>query len=162
MSVDYEIYDLGDVKLQRGATLRGCKLAYKTFGTLNAAKDNVIVYPTWYSGQHYDNEWLVGAGRALDATELEQVARWATGDLRPHLTVVLDVEPSAGLARFEGRDRIEGESLEFHQRVRQAFLDLAAQDPDHYLVLDARASIDEIAAEIAARVEPLLARAVRR
>ena len=103
-----------------------------------------------------------GAGRALDATELEQVARWATGDLRPHLTVVLDVEPSAGLARFEGRDRIEGESLEFHQRVRQAFLDLAAQDPDHYLVLDARASIDEIAAEIAARVEPLLVRAVRR
>src|SRR6185437_14152177 len=66
MSLDYEIYDLGDVKLQRGATLRDCKLAYKTFGTLNAAKDNVIVYPTWYSGQHYDNEWLIGEGRALD------------------------------------------------------------------------------------------------
>ena len=46
--------------------MRGCKLAYKTFGTLNAAKDNVIVYPTWYSGQHYDNEWLIGEGRALD------------------------------------------------------------------------------------------------
>ncbi len=66
MSLDYDIYDLGDVSLQGGATLRGCKLAYKTFGTLNAAKDNVIVYPTWYSGQHYDNEWLVGEGRALD------------------------------------------------------------------------------------------------
>ena len=66
MSLDYEIYDLGDVRLQRGATLRDCKLAYKTFGTLNAAKDNVIVYPTWYSGQHYDNEWLIGEGRALD------------------------------------------------------------------------------------------------
>ena len=69
MSVDYEIYDLGDVKLQRGATLRGCKLAYKTFGTLSAAKDNVIVYPTWYSGQHYDNEWLIGEGRALDPSK---------------------------------------------------------------------------------------------
>jgi dTMP kinase len=103
-----------------------------------------------------------GAGRALEVAELEQVARWATGDLRPHLTVVLDVEPSAGLARFEGRDRIEGESLAFHQRVRLAFLDLAAQDPDHYLVVDARASIEEIAAAIAARVEPLLDRAVRR
>ncbi len=66
MSVDYEIYDLGDVRLQRGATIRNCKLAYKTFGQLNAEKNNVIVYPTWYSGQHYDNEWLIGRGRALD------------------------------------------------------------------------------------------------
>ena len=63
---DYAIYELGNVVLQRGATLRGCKLAYKTYGTLNAAKDNVIVYPTWYSGQHYDNEWLIGEGMALD------------------------------------------------------------------------------------------------
>ncbi|HJT11158.1 MAG TPA: alpha/beta fold hydrolase [Dongiaceae bacterium] len=66
MSIDYEIYDLGDVRLQRGAMIRNCKLAYKTFGQLNAEKSNVIVYPTWYSGQHYDNEWLVGRGRALD------------------------------------------------------------------------------------------------
>lgn len=63
---DYEIYDLGDVTFQRGATLRDAKLAYKTFGKLNKAKDNVIVYPTWYSGQHYDNEWLIGEGMALD------------------------------------------------------------------------------------------------
>ena len=66
MPGDYEIYDLGDVRFQSGATLRGCKLAYKTFGKLNAAKDNVVVYPTWYSGQHQDNEWLVGKGMALD------------------------------------------------------------------------------------------------
>lgn len=66
MSLDYQIYDIGDITLQRGATIRDAKLAYKTFGTLNAAKDNVIVYPTWYSGQHYDNEWLVGPGMALD------------------------------------------------------------------------------------------------
>lgn len=69
MPLDYEIYDLGDVRLQSGATIRDCKLAYKTFGTLNAAKDNVIVYPTWYSGQHYDNEWLIGEGMALDPTK---------------------------------------------------------------------------------------------
>lgn len=66
MAVDYAIFELGDFVLQRGATLRGAKLAYKTFGELNAAKDNVIVYPTWYSGQHYDNEWLIGEGMALD------------------------------------------------------------------------------------------------
>jgi homoserine O-acetyltransferase len=64
--MDYETFELGNVVLQSGATIRNCRLAYKTFGTLNAAKDNVIVYPTWYSGQHYDNEWLIGEGRALD------------------------------------------------------------------------------------------------
>ncbi len=69
MTVDYKVYDLGDLRLQRGATLRDCKLAYKTFGTLNADKSNVIVYPTWYSGQHYDNEWLVGDGMALDPSK---------------------------------------------------------------------------------------------
>ncbi len=63
---DYELYDLGDVVLQCKKTLRDVKLAYKTYGTLNAAKDNVIVYPTWYSGQHYENEWLIGEGMALD------------------------------------------------------------------------------------------------
>ena len=97
-----------------------------------------------------------GAGRTLDVREVEAVARWATGDLRPHLTVVLDLEPEAGLGRFDERDRIEGQSLEFHQRVRQGFLDLAAADPDHYVVLDARAPIDEIAASIQARIAPLL------
>ncbi len=63
---DYEIFELGDVVLQLGATLREAKLAYKTYGTLNGDKSNVIVYPTWYSGQHYDNEWLIGKGMALD------------------------------------------------------------------------------------------------
>jgi len=103
-----------------------------------------------------------GAGRDLVPSELEHVARWATGDLRPHLTVVLDLRPEAGLGRFEGRDRMEGESLEFHRRVRLAFLELAAADPDHYLVLDAAAPVEEIAAAIADRVVPLLGQATRR
>src|SRR4051794_26654353 len=97
-----------------------------------------------------------GAGRALDVDELEWVARWATEDLRPHLTVLLDLEPSTGLTRFEERDRIEGESLEFHQRVREAFLDLAAADPDHYLVLDARDDVEKIAVAVLDRVRGLL------
>ena len=68
--VDYEVFDLGDVRLQMGATLRDAKLAYKTYGTLDQDRSNAIVYPTWYSGQHYDNEWLIGEGMALDP------ARW--------------------------------------------------------------------------------------
>jgi dTMP kinase len=103
-----------------------------------------------------------GAGRPLEAAEVEHVARWATHDLRPHLTVVLDLAPVHGLGRFEERDRIEGESAEFHDRVRQAFLDLAAADPDHYLVLDARLPLDDIAAEVRDRVKPLLGQALRR
>ncbi len=63
---DYEIFELGDVVLQCGATLRNAKLAYKTYGTLNGNKSNAIVYPTWYSGQHYENEWLIGSGMGLD------------------------------------------------------------------------------------------------
>jgi homoserine O-acetyltransferase len=53
---DAEYFDLGDFTLQSGFTLRDAKLAYKTYGTLNADKTNVIVYPTWYSGWHTDNE----------------------------------------------------------------------------------------------------------
>jgi dTMP kinase len=97
-----------------------------------------------------------GAGRDLLLADVERVNRWATGDLRPHLTVVLDLAPEAGLGRFTERDRIEGESLEFHLRVRQGFLDLADADPDHYLVLDARAPVEQIAKAIRARVEVLL------
>lgn len=97
-----------------------------------------------------------GAGRALDGSDLEWVARWATGDLRPHLTVLLDLEPSAGFTRFDERDRIEGESIEFHRRVREEFLRLASADPDHYLVLDAHGAVDDIAAAVHARLAPLL------
>ena len=100
-----------------------------------------------------------GAGRALDPAGLEEVARWATGDLRPHLTVVLDLAPASGLGRFEGRDRIEGESLAFHERVRAAFLALAAADPGHYLVLDAREDVDVLAARVREAVAPWLVRA---
>jgi dTMP kinase len=102
-----------------------------------------------------------GAGRTLAAAEVERVARWATHDLRPHLTVVLDVDPEHGFGRFAERDRIEGESPEFHQRVRAAFVEMAAGDPDHYLVIDAGRSAADIADEVLARVQPLLGQARR-
>jgi homoserine O-acetyltransferase len=67
--LDYDIFELGDVRLSTGQTLRAAKLAYKTYGTLNEDKSNAIVYPTWYSGQHQDNEWLIGEGMALDPSK---------------------------------------------------------------------------------------------
>ena len=102
-----------------------------------------------------------GAGRVLELDDVTRLQRWATGDLRPHLTVVLDLAPAQGLGRFEGRDRIEGEATEFHERVREAFLRMADGNPDHYLVLDARSPVEEIAAAIDDRLAPMLGQARR-
>ena len=66
---DHDIFELGDVALQSGLVYRQAKLAYKTYGQLNADKSNAIVYPTSYGAQHYDTEWMIGAGRALDPTK---------------------------------------------------------------------------------------------
>ena len=66
---DYEVFDLGNLVVQSGATLRGAYLAFKTYGTLSASKDNVIVYPTFYGGQHTQNEGMIGEGMALDPSK---------------------------------------------------------------------------------------------
>jgi homoserine O-acetyltransferase/O-succinyltransferase len=66
---DHAVFGLGDVVLQGGAMLRDATLAYKTVGTLNEEKTNAVVYPTWYSGRHWENEWLIGEGMALDPNE---------------------------------------------------------------------------------------------
>jgi dTMP kinase len=97
-----------------------------------------------------------GAGRALEPAEIEQIARWATEDLRPDLTVVLDAELSDGVHAKADKDRLESAGDVFHERTRQSFLELARRDPDRYLVLDARASREEIAAQVAERITQLL------
>ena len=63
---DYDVFEAGDVPLQSGAVFRSMRLAYRTYGTLNARKDNVIVYPTSFSAQHYDTEWLIQRSGVLD------------------------------------------------------------------------------------------------
>ncbi|NEW08979.1 alpha/beta fold hydrolase [Paenibacillus sp. SYP-B3998] len=64
--MDYEIFELGDYTLQSGTVLNNAFLAYKTYGTLNAEKNNVILYPTALGDTHRSNEWLIGEGMALD------------------------------------------------------------------------------------------------
>lgn len=66
MSRDYEIFELGDHPLLGGGVLKGARLAYKTYGTLSPAGDNVVVMPTFYTGTHDRNEGFFGPGRALD------------------------------------------------------------------------------------------------
>jgi homoserine O-acetyltransferase/O-succinyltransferase len=60
------VVDLGDLWLASGTVLPNAKIGYKTHGKLNAAKNNVILYPTPYPAQHSDIEWLIGPGKALD------------------------------------------------------------------------------------------------
>ncbi|HTZ43764.1 MAG TPA: dTMP kinase [Jatrophihabitans sp.] len=96
-----------------------------------------------------------GAGRTLSTDEVARLSEWATGGLRPDLTVLLDLDPAVGLARAgsrAGHDRLEREELDFHQRVRAGFLALAERDPARYLVLDATRSVDELARAIHAAV----------
>jgi dTMP kinase len=101
-----------------------------------------------------------GAGRTLPVQEVSWLSGWATGGLKPDLVVLLDVDPAVGLgrvdARGQGTDRLESESREFHERVRYAFLDLAAADPKRYLVLDAARPADEINAAVSERLSGLL------
>jgi dTMP kinase len=148
------------------------ELSHRTEVLLYAADKaehvDTVVLPALERGQvvitdRYVDSLLAyqGGGRALDLGDVEQVARWATRDLRPHLTVVLDLDPERGLSRFDERDRIEGESPDFFVRAREAFLALAAADPDHYLVVDADRPAADIAEIVLTRVEPLLNKAIR-
>ena len=63
---DYHTFALGPTVLQSGLTVPNPVLAYQTYGTLNADKTNVVVYPTSYGAQHYDIEWLIRPGGILD------------------------------------------------------------------------------------------------
>ncbi len=119
------------------------------------AKGNVVI-----SDRYVDSSLAYqGAGRDLDMEELEFVLRWATAGVHPNLTVLLDVYPESGLARFDERDRMEAESLEFHLKVREHFLEIAKRDPEHYLIIDGKLQISEIADQVWERVEPWLSQA---
>jgi dTMP kinase len=84
------------------------------------------------------------------------VDRWASADLRPNLTIVFDLPATAEPGRFQGRDPIEARGNDFQERRRLALLELAAAEPHHFLVLDATAPADEIAATIRARLSDVL------
>jgi dTMP kinase len=102
-----------------------------------------------------------GAGRNLGLDAVRSLNEWATSGLQPHLTVLLDVDPQLGRRRRTAgqaaEDRLESEADEFHTRIREAFLSLAADRPESYLVLPAHLPVEDLAAQILARVETLLA-----
>jgi len=98
-----------------------------------------------------------GRGRNLPLAEIAGLNQWATGGLRPDLTILLDLPPVAGLVRrAPSADRLEAEPTEFHQRVREGFLAQARAEPQRYLVLDATRPQEQLSREIQDRIRDLL------
>ena len=101
-----------------------------------------------------------GAGRVLGAADVRDLSLWAAEGLLPDLTILLDLDESVARARLDAADkvfdRLEAEKQEFHGRVRSAFLELAAAEPERFLVLDAAASVESLADSIRSRVAALL------
>lgn len=101
-----------------------------------------------------------GVARKLGGQEIKALNAWATQELSPQLTIVLDIDPSLAARRMRARDikpdRLEKESLAFHARVREEFLAIARANPQNHLLLDAAAPAAEIHEQVVARVTQLL------
>ena len=100
-----------------------------------------------------------GVGRGLGPDVVRQLHTIACGSLTPHLTLLVDIHPALTLERTTKRapqDRLDAESLDFHSRVRQGYLQLAASEPERVRVIDGAHDIDTVAAVLWPWVEKLL------
>jgi dTMP kinase len=100
-----------------------------------------------------------GYGRGLDIESIKYLNEFASAGLKPDLTILLDLPVATGLQRKKARDndRFDAETLEFHERIRQGFIELAKQDCERWMVIDGLLSKGAIADLIWQRVEKLLA-----
>ena len=90
-----------------------------------------------------------GAARSLGVDEIASLSAWATRGLYPSLTFLLDLPPEVGARRrTDAPDRMERESMDFHERVRHEYLRLADAEPDRIVVIDAVGTVDEVFSEI--------------
>jgi dTMP kinase len=99
-----------------------------------------------------------GAGRELAPEEIAGLSLWAVDGLLPHRTILLDVPPSALDERRspDDKDRLESAGREFHEAVREEFLELARADPERYAVIDGTRPREEVHAEVLAAVSAVL------
>lgn len=97
-----------------------------------------------------------GGGRGVPMASIARLETWVQGDLRPDLTLLLDIPVELGLERARGRgepDRFEAETLAFFERVRAAYLELARQDSDRYRVIDASRALETVQGQIATIID---------
>ncbi len=102
-----------------------------------------------------------GYGRGIDLDLLESIDKIATNGLRPDITMLLDLDVETGLKRnrrINKTDRLELEDVEFHQRVRKGYHELAAKEPERIKVLDASAGIEELKIVIARIISDFIGR----
>ncbi len=95
-----------------------------------------------------------GFGRLIDLDKLRALNDWATGSLRPDLTLLFDIDEETGVRRARGRGgnelRFEAEDLRFYRRIREGYLALAVAEPKRFAVIDAHGSEDEVFARVEA------------
>ena len=116
-----------------------------------------VIGPTLEAGHHVVTDRFThsslayqGYGRGLDIAEVARLSAWATRDRWPDLVVLLDVDPRVAVERrTDGPDRLEAAGDDFHERVRAGFLDLAAREPDRWVVIDGTQPVDLVAAAVA-------------
>jgi dTMP kinase len=104
-----------------------------------------------------------GYGRGIERKLIDLLNDIATQGLRPKITILFDIESSAGLARLHpsGHDRLEREALEFHQKVRNGYLELAKADPDRWRIIDAAGPMHAVQDELRRIVSEALGIAVK-
>lgn len=107
---------------------------------------------------HHSTLAYQGGARALDMPLVRQINKFATEGILPEVTFLLDLPPQIGLQRkgSSSEDRMEGQGIEFHEKVRQAFLALADEEPERIVVLDANQPVEKISASINEHMKALL------
>jgi dTMP kinase len=143
-------HSTGEISPRAEALLYAADRAHHVFSKIRPALDRGEVVIT---DRYFDSSIAYqGAGRVLVPGEVARISRWATESLFPTLTILIDQPAEIGLSRLKSKDRLEIEPIDFHERIRQEFLQLTLLDPERYLVVDGRQSIEEIHNEIIARV----------
>ena len=135
------------------------------FSAARASLVESVIRPALQSGEivvcdryTYSTVAYQGYGRGLDADTIRQLNAIATGELVPDIVVLLDLAPEESFNRKLGTplDRIEREQQDFHQRVREGYIEMAKKDPERWLVLDSTQSKQELSGLIWQRVEGML------
>jgi dTMP kinase len=146
-------HETGVISPRAEALLYAADRAHHVFSVIRPGLDRGDVVIT---DRYFDSSAAYqGAGRVLNPSEVARISRWATESLYPTLTILIDVPAEVGLSRLQSRDRLEAEPTEFHERVRQEFLQIAMMDPERYFVVDGTQSVEEIHTQIIARVAEL-------